>query len=263
MATDAKAIPYETRGDVDSNKSGGSVMLHGGTKPSSSCELDLPSLTIESKLLAIPSASEASKGSPFQINVGTVHAESIRLAAMQPLTWIPKVKLDDHISQNPSLFGNRRDTGKSVYRPELPPTEPQWMRGYGCRGDSQGKMNQEEKVGTPGSSTVQEFSFPKDSNQGSRILTSRQTVVAEHGAISPQASISGVRSLFGTSYTPGPPYNGTSGTPRVDTRFSKMETALPPRSSFRPKLPSPTSSMNYLDSLVLLMPTLRINFCLL
>lgn len=230
VATDAKET---TRADVNSNKA---------TNPSSSSCLQLPSLTTESKLLAIPSASEASEGSPFQISIGTVHAESIRKAAMQPITWLPKLKLDDHSSQ-------RNDAGKSVYRPELPSSEPAWMREYGSR---EGKKNQEERTGA-----VEEFSFPKDSK------ASGQTGMAEQGAISPQASISGMRSLFGASYTPGAPYKGpTTGTQGGETRFSQMKSALPPRSSFGPRLPSPTSSMNYLDSMVLLIPTLLINFCL-
>jgi len=262
VATDTKEMPCETRGDVDSNKSKGNAMLHGGTKASSSSGLDLPSITTESKLLAIPSASEASEGSPFQTCVGTVHAESIRLAAMQPLTWLPKQKVGDHSSPSLPVLGNRRDAGKSVYRPELPSSEPEWMRDYGSKGDSQGKKNQEERIGAPGSSSVPEFSFPKDTSKAPGILTSRQTEVVEQGMISPQASISGMRSLFGTSYKPGAPYKGTSGTLGGETRFSQLKTALPPRSSFGPRLPSPTSSMNYLDSVVLLMPTLLIKFCL-
>lgn len=266
VATDAKETPCKTIAGVDSHNSRGNSMQHGGTKPSSSSCVELPSVTTESKLLAIPSASEASEGSPFQSSLGTIHAESIRIIAMQPITWHPKLKPDDHTyhsSQTHPLSGNRRDTGKSVYRPEPPLNDPEWMRDYGSGGDSvRGKKNQEDRTGALGSSSGQEFSFPKaSSSKAPGTLTNSLKDVAEQGTISPQAPLSGMRSLFGTSYTPGASYNAISGTPRAENRLSQLKTTLPPRSPFGPRLPSPTSSLNYLDSLVLFMPTPIISFC--
>lgn len=181
VGTDAK----EMLGDVDLNRSRDIPMALGGTKAAPSSLLELPSLTTESRLPAIPSASEASEGSPFQICVGTVHAESIRVAAMQPITWHPKLKLDDHSSRSLPLKS-------TVCRPDLPSSEPEWMRDYG------------------------------------------------------------LKSPFGISYTPGSPYNGTTTrTLGSESRFSQMKTAVPPRSSLGPRLPSPIQhNTNILSSAV-------------
>jgi hypothetical protein len=239
VATDAKELPCEA-------------------KPSSFFR-ELPSLTTESKLKAIPSASEASEGSPFQSCVGTIHAESMRMAAMQPLTWLPKLKLDDHIfrsSQSHPLFRNRREASKSDYRREHSSCEPEWMRDYGSRGDSPMKMNLDERIGAPGLSSGQEYSFSKD-NKLTGMLTSGRGEVAEQVWNSKGKG----DSLFGTSNMPGGSYKGTTGKPGIGSRFLQIETTLPRRTSFGPRLPSPTGSMNYLDSVVLFMPTLLIKCC--
>ncbi|KAG0588883.1 hypothetical protein KC19_2G275700 [Ceratodon purpureus] len=226
-ATDAKELPY-------------------AANPSSSFCRELPSLTTESKLKAIPSASEASEGSPFQSCVGTIHAESMRMAAMQPLTWFPKVKLDDHIfrsSKSYPLFRNRREAGKSDHRGEHFSCEPEWMRDYGSKGDSSMKKNLVEIIGAPVLSSGQEFAVSKD-NKLSGMLSSVQGDATEQVWNKGRGD-----SLFGTSNTPGSSYKGTTGKTGIGSRFLQIESALPRRSSFGPRLPSPTGSMNYLDSM--------------
>lgn len=233
VATDAKEVPCEA-------------------KPSSSFGLELPSLTTESKLKAIPSASDASEGSPSQSCVGTVRAESMRMAAMQPLTWLPKLKLDDHIfrsSQIRPLFRNRKEAGKSAYRGEHSSGEPEWMRDYGSRGDSPMKKNLDERKGAS--------ELNSRDNKVSGVLTSVQ------GELSEQVwnSKGNGDSLFRTSNMPGSSYKGTTRKPGVGSRVLQTETTLARRSSFGPRPQSPTGSMNYLDSVVLLMPILLIRFC--
>ena len=228
-------------------------------KPSSSFCLELPSVTTESTLKAIPSASDVSEDSSLQSCIGTVHAESIRMAAMQPLMWLPKLKLDDHIfcsSQSHQLLKNRREDVKSHYRGEHSSCEPEWMRDYGSKGDSPSKKYLDEKIDASGLSPGPEHSFTKD-NKVTGLLSSGQGEVAEQVWNSKERGAS----LCGTFNMPGGSYRGITGKPGAGSRFLQIETSLPRRSSFGQRPPSPTGSMNYLDSVVLLIPSLLINCC--
>nr|PNR44834.1 hypothetical protein PHYPA_014604 [Physcomitrium patens] len=216
---------------------------------SSSC-MDLPSLTTESKLLVVPSVSEASESSSFQNCVGTVRAESIRIAAMQPLQWISKLKLDDYTFFNPQALkpsGNRIDARNCVDRAEVPSNEPEWMRDYGSKGDFLMSKFRDERISALGPRSgvsVQDSSLPKDSKLPG-ILTCEQEVMVEQGDVGRQTCFSGMRPLFGPDIL-NMNYKGTIG--KLGYEGRGLVTPLQRRISSGPRLSSPTGSMNYLDS---------------
>ncbi|XP_024379728.1 uncharacterized protein [Physcomitrium patens] len=258
--TDSEDMPCEAKDAFESKScepfmpvSTGSMqilMQCAGLKTPSSSRLELPSITTESKVLAAPSVSEASESSPFQNSTGTVRAESMRMAAVEPLQWLPKVKPDDYNFPNSEAiqsFRNRREASKCINKIELPSNEPEWMRDYAGRGDLLMQNNWDQRKSALGSSSRVSVPDPfvsKDS-KATNMLTSGEGQMTEQDDVGKQACFSGISSLFRSSKTQSANYDTKSN---FGCENSGSQIPLQRRISFGPRLLSPTGSMNYLDS---------------
>jgi len=239
--------------NVDLRRDNDTHLLKHNTdvKVPSSSHGELRSFTTGITISAKQSGSEASESTPFQSNIGSIHAESIRISAVQPISWHPKVELDEslmfsnmggsHLLKKQGDKGKKNvESGSSPW--QLSTAEPEWMRKY----EGSGSLRSQNVLGQSTRSNSTSYLLPPV--EKGTIANNEKDKIAEQGGPSRQSFTPGLKPLLGSSIFPRGGY--FQGKPAGSFGGSDKKTILPQQSAFGAGLSSPMSRLNYLDSAV-------------
>ena len=239
--------------NVDHRRDNDTHLLKHSTdvKVPSSSHGELRSFTTGITISAKQSGSEASESTPFQSNIGSIHAESIRISAVQPISWHPKVELDEslmfsnlggsHLLKKQGDKGKKNvESGSSPW--QLSTAEPEWMRKY----EGSGSLRSQNVLGQSTRSNSTSYLLPPV--EKGTIANNEKDKIAEQGGPSRQSFTPGLKPLLGSSIFPRGGY--FQGQPAGSFGGSDKKIISPQQSAFGAGLSSPMSRLNYLDSAV-------------
>lgn len=248
---------FEREAHKDARTSDTEMITNSETDNLHFSDVPVPSFLIRNDPIENPSVSKTPE-IIFHSILGSAHAESMRAAALRPLTWQPKLEAEDLSTSNcqvPSGLGKQTlslEKGRGSWDLlQQESMEPEWMRKYSDSRYPASRNLLDRRFGLAGSSSnsyVPPLWLGKKDDTFSG--NGEERSYANMGGNNYRSLFSGTKAPVNNFYIPSGGYGGSLSKPVNENGGREKKTTLTfqRRSNFGTGLCSPTGSLNYLDS---------------